>query len=200
MLEQLFSSKTRVKLLSLFLSNPDTAFYVRELTRKLNERINSIRRELANLEDIGLLARHEEDRKVYYQIDKSFYCFSELQNLFMKVKIGPQDRLIREIRQIPGIQYAVLTGFFTNNRYSNTDILLVGTLNKPEVQALVSEFQRELDREINFTIMDSDEYQFRRDMSDGFVSRLHQGEYIVVLDKLKKKDANGLMNVKRLHV
>ena len=77
-LEHLFSSKVRLKLLSLFLLNPDQAYYVRELTRQLSERINSIRRELENLEKLGLLTSKTEDRRKYYQVDKKFEVYNEL--------------------------------------------------------------------------------------------------------------------------
>lgn len=55
MFEQLFGSKTRVKLLSLFYNNPERPFYVREITRKIDEQINSVRRELQNLLNIGIV-------------------------------------------------------------------------------------------------------------------------------------------------
>ena len=58
-LKALFSSQTRVKLLSTFLLHPESEYFIRELTRLLGEQINSIRRELENLRRIGLVkARH----------------------------------------------------------------------------------------------------------------------------------------------
>ena len=60
MVEQLFGSKTRVKLLKLFYSNPNRPFYVREITRKIDEQINSVRRELANLLSIGIYKLFED--------------------------------------------------------------------------------------------------------------------------------------------
>ena len=66
MFEQLFGSKTRVKLLSLFYNNPERPFYVREITRKIDEQINSVRRELQNLLNIGIVrsvSQGNRDRK-----------------------------------------------------------------------------------------------------------------------------------------
>ena len=63
MLEQLFSSKTRVKLLKRFLNQKeDKDYFIRELTRVLGEHLNSIRRELTNLEDLGLVLSQEKDK------------------------------------------------------------------------------------------------------------------------------------------
>jgi len=60
MLEQLFGSKTRVMLLRLFLNNPEKFYFVRELTRSLETHLNSIRRELSNLESIGIIDFHSK--------------------------------------------------------------------------------------------------------------------------------------------
>ena len=198
MLEQLFSSKTRVKLLTLFLSHPEKSYYVRELTRRLDERINSIRRELANLEAIGILKSNSSERKLYYTVDPGFYCFTELQDLFLKMKVGPEDRIVRELRSVRGLQYAILSGFFTNESYASTDILLVGPVNKKRVQDIISVFQNELDREINYTIMDVGEFEYRRDMDDLFVGRLLKGNHVLIVDKLAKTSADKLMSIKKI--
>ena len=70
MLKKIFGSGARVKLLQQFLLNKDEEFYIRELTRILDEQINSLRRELENLEKIGLLKSSERNRKKYYRINK----------------------------------------------------------------------------------------------------------------------------------
>ena len=72
MIDSLFGSKTRVKLLGLFMNNPDRSFYVREITRNIDEQINSVRRELANLIKVGVVPAQSVDNKLYYQADKNF--------------------------------------------------------------------------------------------------------------------------------
>ena len=69
MVEQLFGSKTRVKLLSLFFNNPGRPFYVREITRKIDEQINSVRRELANLLSVGLVSSDGSNNRLYYEVN-----------------------------------------------------------------------------------------------------------------------------------
>ena len=64
--EKLFGSKTRAKLLRLFFENPEKSFYVREMTRVIDEQINSVRRELLNLEGIGIIKNETFDNKIYY--------------------------------------------------------------------------------------------------------------------------------------
>src|ERR1700740_2679598 len=82
MIEQLFGSKTRVKLLQLFYSNPNRSFYVREITRKIDEQINSVRRELSNLLNIGIIISENTENKLYYEVNQKYEYFEPLQEIF----------------------------------------------------------------------------------------------------------------------
>jgi len=78
MVDQLFGSKTRVKLLKFFFANQDQEFFVRELTRLLDEQINSIRRELINLADVGVVGSATKDNKVFYSLNKKSLLYKGL--------------------------------------------------------------------------------------------------------------------------
>src|SRR5579862_4003601 len=82
MIDQLFGSKTRVKLLQLFYSNPNRAFYVREITRKIDEQINSVRRELANLLSIGIIASDTTNNRLYYEVNQAYEFYEPLRAIF----------------------------------------------------------------------------------------------------------------------
>ncbi len=82
MIEQLFGSKTRVKLLQLFYSNPNRAFYVREITRKIDEQINSVRRELSNLLSIGLITSDPTQNRLYYEVNQKYEHYRPLAMIF----------------------------------------------------------------------------------------------------------------------
>src|SRR6476660_2368986 len=82
MIEQLFGSKTRVKLLQLFYSNPNRSFFVREITRKIDEQINSVRRELSNLLSIGIITSDDMNNKLYYEVNQSFEYYRPLKEIF----------------------------------------------------------------------------------------------------------------------
>jgi len=90
MIEQLFGSKTRVKLLQLFYTNPNRAFYVREITRKIDEQINSVRRELANLLSIGLITSDATNNRLYYEVDQEYEYYAPLAMIFGGLKIAPK--------------------------------------------------------------------------------------------------------------
>src|SRR5215212_3413664 len=84
MVDALFGSKTRVKLLHLFLNNPNRSFYVREITRKVDEQINSVRRELANMLNIGIITTSENsaNNRLYYEVNQSYMHYEPLRAMF----------------------------------------------------------------------------------------------------------------------
>jgi predicted transcriptional regulator len=192
MFEQLFGSRTRVKILSVMLKNPDEEYYVRELTRKLGEQINSVRRELANLQSIGMVKSKEKDHRLYYHVNRRFPYFVEFQRLFEKaphpeaekiVAKPEEDELTGKIRSLGNITFAMLSGAFLKKQ-SVVDIFLVGDINKVKLSKLVSEFEREMGKEINFTVMTTDEYYYRRSLYDRFLGEVLDSDKIVLIDQV----------------
>ena len=90
-IKKLFGSNTRTKLLGLFLNNPLESYYVREITRLIDEQINSVRRELTNLEEIGLVQKFERDRKVYYQLGQKTDLLTPLRLIFCETNNQEAD-------------------------------------------------------------------------------------------------------------
>jgi DNA-binding MarR family transcriptional regulator len=187
MLESLFSSKVRLKLLSLFLLNPDQSFYVRELTRRLDERINSIRRELDNLSRLGLLVSRTENRRRYYMVDKSFTLYEELRALMLKSGVTPQEKATRQLQAIRGIKLAILTGVFTQQAAPKTDLLVIGSPPKPKLAAAVAELEKGIGKQVRYAVIDKNEYDYRLDMRDQFLYDILNNDNIRVVDRLIAK-------------
>src|SRR5579884_1197259 len=101
-IEQLFGSKTRVKLLQLFYSNPNRSFYVREITRKIDEQINSVRRELANLLSIGIISSDTTNNRLYYEVNQNYEYYKPLLEIFgITADKGGSDNKIKEVNESP---------------------------------------------------------------------------------------------------
>jgi DNA-binding transcriptional ArsR family regulator len=88
MLEHLFTSRTRVKLLELFLLRPEREIHVREICRITTVNINAVRRELANLEGLGLLTSSRRGNARFYTVNIAFPIYQELVGIFLKMKGG----------------------------------------------------------------------------------------------------------------
>lgn len=185
LLENIFSSKTRTKMLNLFLLNSDQEFYVRELTRKLDERINSVRRELFNLERIGLLKSREKDRKKFYVVDKNFVALSELKSLISRVNTEPQKKSLKDIDGLGKVKFACYSGFFTQSP-SRVDFLLVGEINRSKAAQFVKRLEKEQDKEVNYTIMSENEFIYRKELGDRFLKSILDNEYIELINRVEK--------------
>jgi predicted transcriptional regulator len=104
-IEQLFGSKTRVKLLQLFYSNPNRAFYVREITRKIDEQINSVRRELSNLLSIGIITSDATNNRLYYEVNQDYEFYKPLAMVF-----GGMQQALVETETKPAKKEGLPTG------------------------------------------------------------------------------------------
>lgn len=193
-LEQMFGSKTRARLIGLFLQQPDDSFFVRELTRRIEAQLNSVRRELKNLVELGLLyekvgekkdAKRLVDRKKYYGVNKDFILFEDLRSLFQKVQILLKQNLVQEIQEKGNIDYFAFTGRFVDAEDIATDILIVGSIKQSDLEKVIGKFENELPYEINYTLMPKAEFLDRRQVSDRFLSSILNGERVVMIDNIK---------------
>ena len=196
MLEQLFGSHTRVLLLRLFLDYPEKAFYVRELARELGAQLHSVRRELENLESLGLLkvmpgsGKEKEDaQKKYYVMDTGFILYAELRALFLKARLLIEKDLVRHLQEIGRIQYLALTGMFVGLTEWPTDIFIVGSVNRKKIRLLIRRFEKELHQSINYTVMTKPEFRYRREITDRFIFNILENKKIVIIDKIFKEPA-----------
>ncbi len=171
MLKDLFISKTRVKLLTVFLTNPGKIFYVRELVRMVSEQINAVRAELARMEKVGMLSSENRANRRFYGFKKEYIYFDELSRLVAK-STGLGGDIIKERGKLGKIKYAVISGGYVRRRpvgVSDVDLLVVGNVVIPQLAQLVKRSEEEIGREINYTVMTEDEFNFRKRRKDPFV-------------------------------
>jgi hypothetical protein len=183
MLEQLFGSKTRVKLLKLFLTQSNF-YYIRELVRLTNSYINSTRRELKNLLKIGIIKEKNQNRKKYFAINKNFILYPELKILITKSRILLKDKLKEKLERLGQIRLLILTGFFVDLP-SQTDILIVGKLNRKKLKHIIESLEKEIEQKINYTIMSFQEFRYRSDLTDNFLYNILENKKIVLINKIK---------------
>jgi predicted transcriptional regulator len=195
-LEQMFGSKTRARLMALFLQQPGDTFFVRELTRLIDAQLNSVRRELKNLIELGLIKELDSkgkkdstrlaDKKKYYQANADFILFEDLRSLFQKVQILMKQNLVHEIDEKGDIDYLAFTGRFVDAEDVPTDLLIVGHVKQSHLQALISKFEEGVPYEINYTLMPRDEFLDRRQVGDRFLLTILNGDKVVMLDRLSQ--------------
>ena len=210
MIEQLFGSKTRVKLLQLFYSNPNRAFYVREITRKIDEQINSVRRELSNLLSIGIITSDATQNRLYYEVNQEYEHYKPLAAIFGGVKIAdapaPEKAAKKEkkaaeptpaapkadvseehpmakgFRSIGRVDLALLTGQFTRDNLAGIDVLIVGDVNQTKADKFMSELEQSENKELRYTILPLDNYRYRLQINDRFISNVLEAKKQVIIN------------------
>jgi hypothetical protein len=201
MLEQLFGSKTRVRLLRLFLNNHKGAYFVRELTRKIGAQINAVRNELDNLVSMGIISVVQEEKgtesavkKKHYISQKKFYklntealLYPELKALFTKSRVLLEKDFVKKLAGLGSLAYLALTGVFVGPEPAPTDVFIVGRVNHDKLVSLIKDFEQEIGHEVNYTVMAPQEYKYRRDVTDRFLYSILDCKKIVVLDELDDK-------------
>jgi len=184
MVEQLFGSKTRVKLLQLFYGNPNRSFYVREITRKIDEQINSVRRELANLLSMGLIKSDNNNNRLYYEVNQEYEFYVPLAAIFGGKAMLPtqskskakddqpteekvidtikEDPEIVELKSLGNVELVVYTGQFTRDNSAGIDILIVGDINQAKVNKYIEDLEQKENKDISFTVMTLPDFEYRK--------------------------------------
>ncbi|MBI2022326.1 hypothetical protein HYS97_00535 [Candidatus Daviesbacteria bacterium] len=161
-------------MLQLFLSSPDPLFHVREIVRRVDEEINAVRRELARMEKFGMVSSEWRANRRIYRFRRDYKFYPELLALVVK-STGLGGDIIKNKIKLGRIKYAMLALRFVRNAPSGTedvDILVVGQIVLPELQAIISDEQAKREREINYSFMDEAEFQFRVRRRDPFILRV----------------------------
>ena len=183
MLEVLIPSRVRVKLLTLFLLNPECEFYIREIARMTGENINGVRRELANLESFGLLIGRRRGNQQYFTVNRDFFLYNDLQQLVLKTE--GVARVIREnLSSLQDIECMFIYGSFakgTAGGGSDIDLLIVGDVSEEVLIPLVNASERMINREINYTLMHGSEFTRRKEAGDPFVKNVVKERKIMII-------------------
>ncbi len=184
-LKALFSSQTRVKLLSVFLLHPEEEYFIRQLTRLLNEQINSIRRELENLRRIGLVKARHKNRKKFYKADTDFIFFHELKTMFSKDVRGGESATVSALKNLPGLQFLELAGSFVGT-HSKVDLLIVGDVKKEVVELLLT--QDPSMRNVKYSLFSKADFLYRLSLRDRFILEIvNDPRHQVVVNKIEKE-------------
>lgn len=213
MFDSLFGSKTRVKLLSLFLNNPNRQYYVREITRIVDEQINSVRRELSNLLAIGIISSDSNNNRLYYEVNQEYQFYAPLRSIFTNIaseepqlqETREEDSVAKKLRTTGKVELAFLTGSFTRDDMAGTDLFIMGDVNRSKVAKTVAEIEADMGREINFTVMNPEEFNYRTRLNDRFLMGVLDAKRVPLIDeaakpKVKKAPASLIDDIPEVSV
>lgn len=164
-------SRVRVKLLKVFYENPQELFYVRQLTRKINEEINAVRRELDHLDAKNVLKNEKRGNRLYYYLNPSYDFYEDVMSMVAK-STGLGEDIRKNRVKLGKIKFAMLSGKFVRRKErgkNDVDLLVVGEVVLPELAAMVRKEEESRATEINYTVMKQEEFLFRKERRDPFL-------------------------------
>jgi hypothetical protein len=197
-LEQLFESQPKLKLLKFFFRNSKDVFQQKDIFKRLRSNISILRQELNKLENIGIIKQKKawlslerkrggikKEKRIVYYLNPGFDFVNELRNLILKSTISSKDDLINTVRRLGNIKLLVLSGVFTADDASRVDLLIVGDkINQRKFNNFLKDLEAEVGKELNCAVMTSKEFNYRYDMYDRFVRDLLTGKNEVLINRV----------------
>ncbi len=190
-------SRVRVSIMELFFQQPSEMFFVREITRSIHEEINAVRRELERMIECGLLKHEERGNRVYYFLNKQYAFFPELLRMTAK-STGLGQKLIKLRKKLGSIEFIMFSGKFVQTDLTNrsdVDVLVVGEVVLAELEALMKEEEQRIGREINYSVLPTEEFAFRKQRRDPFLMEVLYGTRIMIIgneESLVERQLPGL--------
>ncbi|MFA5163225.1 MAG: hypothetical protein WC441_01715 [Patescibacteria group bacterium] len=195
MLNKLFGSELRARVLEKILAAPEKKYYLRALSRELKVTPAALQKELDNLEKLGLVASGldteisdpKNKEKKFFILKRNFLLFDELQALFAKAQLFFVQEFLGRLEKLTNLKYFVLTGRFSGNPLSKTDLLIVSRIKHDKFLPILNDLEKKIGQEVNFTLMDETEFYYRRDIMDIFLYSILNNRKIVMVDNLEPR-------------
>lgn len=164
---------------------------MREITRKIDEQINSVRRELANMLSIGIISSDTNNNRLYYEVNQKYEHYPALSAIFgggSAPAVADKSAPVAEGENQPAktlgnLDIALLTGQLTRDDRSGVDVLLVGDLNNTQVAKYIAELEEKEGKELRYAVLTTDDFNYRREVNDRFLSLVLQSKKQVLVDK-----------------
>lgn len=183
MLKQLFGSEARVRILSLFMLNSASEFYLREIARRLDLPPHAVTQETKRLTEIGLLKRERRGNNVYFRVNRNFPIFPELKAIILRT-VGIGDRLREALAKQGNIDVAFIYGSYaknTENLESDVDVFIIGDVPSRGLTPILAQLEEEIGRELNATVFTRKEISQRMNDGDHFVSSVMSDRKIFLI-------------------
>ncbi|OGM08570.1 hypothetical protein A2159_03515 [Candidatus Woesebacteria bacterium RBG_13_34_9] len=183
-LSDIITSRVRIKILELFLSNVKEMYHVRGIVREIKEEINAVRRELEHLEKNGIFKKESRGNRVYYWLRSDYPFYGDLISIVAKTR-GLGLEIISNKAKIGRINFIMFSGKFARRKdrkkEDEVDILVVGDIVLPELATLIRKEESIRNKEINYTVMSREEYEFRKKRRDPFLLGILAGSRVMII-------------------
>lgn len=184
-------SKARQRLLAYYFANPTARLHLRDLGQRLNIDPSNLSKELGRLEREGLFRSEISGRQKYFQLNREYPLFAEVRSIVSKT-IGASSLIAQSLKKIEGIEEAYLYGSFASNQQdaaSDIDVLVIGTPRDEVLAEAVRKIERQLGREVSYTILTRKEFNSRRTRKDAFLENVWHNKRVSLIGPNEKTQA-----------
>lgn len=202
-LEKLFGSAARIKIIRLFLLNPDSLFAPKEIARRCKVVPGAARREIALFKKIGFIKQKTETvddliklkngkiknkkKKVQgLKLNEFFPLLRPLKNLVLNAAPIDRGEILKSFKRVGKMKLIILSGIFIQSDDSRVDLLLVGdSVKKGALERAVSSMEAEIGKELTYSVFGAKEFLYRLGMYDRFVRDILDYPHEKILNRLE---------------
>lgn len=203
LLTRLLGGAERVKIMRFFLHHEDDIFSLKDIADKTKSKLDIVRKELTALSAISFIEKKRAKTVVTttgkrasskvkeingFKLNSIFPHNQALKDLLFDFELLDKRELANRFKPVGRIKLFILSGVFIGEEKSRIDVLVVGeAIKRPKAEKLFEILSAELGREVTYSLMDIEEYQYRFKMYDKFIRDIIDGPHETVIDKLKEK-------------
>ena len=196
----LFGSEARVKVMRLFLFNPETYFDIGMICQKSKVNQKNVKREILTLEKANLIKKRSffkaikkkkrgkmveiKKRTKGYYLNSSFSYLTSLKQLLMSTKTFEDEKIVRSLSRAGKLKFITVAGVFIQDKDSRLDMLIVGNnVNKTALSNAIKQIEAELGSEIVYAYFENPDFEYRLSMNDKLVRDVLDYPHKVLLDR-----------------
>jgi hypothetical protein len=188
-LEYLFDSPVKLKILKLFFRHPEEAFELKEVIKRTKANSSACSAQIKKLESIKLLKNRLRKNRKVYAINSDFDFYPELKTLVLKSSPASKEKILKRLKSLSQIKLVVLSGVFTNTENSRVDLLIVGDRIDSDKNKKLSNFFKELEsevgREIDYVVLSTKDFKYRYGMFDRFIRDILEKPHEKLINRLR---------------
>lgn len=200
-LAQLFGSATRVKLMRLFLFNPEVAFSLSESAKRVKGTSAEVRKEITRLIAAGVVKKRSVVKEVHskkrpnapvkkvhelgYSLEQRFLYLQSLKNLLITVSLHADDTLVKKISAVGRLKLVIASGVFIQEWDTRVDLLIVGDeLNMVRLQAIMAVIESEIGKELSYSAFETEDFEYRLGIHDRLIRDILDAPHTTLIDKI----------------
>jgi predicted nucleotidyltransferase len=184
-------SKARQRLLAYYFASPAARLHLRDLAGRLDIDPANLSKELRRLEIEGLFRSEVSGRQKYFQLNRDYPLFAELRSIVSKT-IGAPSLIAQSLKKMEGIEEAYLYGSFASNQQdaaSDIDVLVIGAPPGELLAEAMRKIERQLGREVSYTVLTRKELNARRARKDTFLENVWHNKRVPLIGPDEKTQA-----------